>query len=161
MPSLMRCLAVISGVLLLGGCAPQTRFAWNNYDTTLYGHYKNPEQNEEFVEALKKIVAEAEAAKQVPPGIYAEYGYLLYEQGNNPMAISYLQKEADMWPESRAFMTKMIANIQKTKKNKDDKPRPAAVDDKPRSAVAGTEPNSAVAGTEPKQTDAARTEVSK
>jgi len=52
----------------------------------------------------------------VPPGIYAEYGFLMYEQGNSLQAIQYYQKEADKWPESRAFMTKMINTAQKRSK---------------------------------------------
>jgi hypothetical protein len=142
MPALMKGFTVIVGVLLLGGCAAQSRYAWNKYDATLYEHYKNPAQTEAFTAALKEIVAESEAAGQVPPGIYAEYGYLLFEQGNSQMAVLYLEKEAALWPESRTFMTKIIANIHKVTKPKDDQAKPAP------------------SASDARQLDAGRTEVS-
>ena len=112
----MKLLAKYSAVLMLFslcGCVPKTQYAWNNYDSKLYNHYKDPSQKEEFSQALKETVEEAESSKSVPPGIYAEYGFLMYEQGNSLQAIQYYQKEADKWPESRAFMTKMINTAQK------------------------------------------------
>jgi hypothetical protein len=138
-----RLFSVVLVILFLAGCAAQPRYTWCKYDCLLYDHYKNPVQNEEFIEALKEAVLKGEAAGQVPPGIYAEYGYVLYEQGNNPLAIQYFQKEADKWPESRVFMAKMITNVQKGKKIKDDKSKPAPT------------------GTETKQTETPSTEVSK
>jgi hypothetical protein len=92
------------------GCGAHTRYNWCNYDTTLYKHYKNPAERENFVQSLKEILDNAEPEGKVPPGIYAEYGFVMYEQGNNQQAVLYFQKEADKWPESRAFMTKLIAN---------------------------------------------------
>jgi len=109
-------IAAFTLLLPLCGCVAQTQYAWNNYDTTLYSHYKDPSQKEEFAQALKETVEEAESSNRVPPGIYAEYGFLMYEQGNSLQAIQYYQKEADKWPESRAFMTKMINTAQKRSK---------------------------------------------
>lgn len=108
--------AVLTLLFSLCGCVPQTQYAWNNYDSKLYNHYKDPSQKEEFSQALKETVEEAESSNRVPPGIYAEYGFLMYEQGNSLQAIQYYQKEADKWPESRAFMTKMINTAQKRSK---------------------------------------------
>jgi len=138
-----RVFAFILAVLLLAGCAAQPRYTWCKYDCLLYDHYKNPEQNAEFIEALKEAVLEGEAAGQVPPGIYAEYGYALYEQGNNPLAIQYFQKESEKWPESRVFMAKMITNVQNGKKIKDNKSKSIPV------------------GSETKQHETPPTEVSK
>ena len=103
-------------LLPLCGCVAQTQYSWNNYDKKLYNHYKDPSQKEDFAQALKETVEEAESSNRVPPGIYAEYGFLMYEQGNSLQAIQYYQKEADKWPESRAFMTKMINTAQKRSK---------------------------------------------
>ena len=60
--------------------------------------------------SLKTIILAAQQeGKTVPPGIYAEYGYALYEEGNAPEAIKYFERERDTWPESRVFMEKLIA----------------------------------------------------
>jgi hypothetical protein len=83
----------------------------------LYKYYKDPSNKEEFIQSLKEILDDAESVGKVPPGIYAEYGYVMYEQGNNQQAVMYFQKEADKWPESRFFMTKLIANTNNRAKN--------------------------------------------
>ncbi len=123
-----RFFAAVLGLVFLAGCGPQTRYTWCNYNSALYDHYKNPAQYEEFVEALKEAVMKAESAGKVPPGLYAEYGYVLYEHGNNQQAVQYFQKEADKWPESRAFMAKMINNVQKGTKKKESKAETPKID---------------------------------
>jgi hypothetical protein len=111
------------GLVLLTGCT-HTRYEWNNYDTTLYDYYKEPAQVEQYAEALQQTVIEAESEQKVPPGIYAEYGYVLFVQGYNTEAIEYFQKESDKWPESRVLMTKMVANAQERFKKQGDKAKP-------------------------------------
>jgi hypothetical protein len=53
--------------------------------------------------------------------MYAEYGYALYEQGKITEAVVYFQKESDKWPESKVFMSKVIAIAQKRAKKPDEK----------------------------------------
>ena len=104
-------LVQIVALLFLGGCATQ-KYVWDGYDNTLYAYYKDPAGREKFVEKLKETILKAEQVGKVPPGIYAEYGYTLYEDKNFLEAINYFQKEHDLWPESRFFMEKMIKNAQ-------------------------------------------------
>lgn len=96
-------------VILISGCAPKM-YKWNGYDDALYKYYKNPNEREAFVNKINSIITEGEKADLVPPGVYAEYGYLHYEEGKYAEAIKYFQKEYDKWPESRIFMQKMIRN---------------------------------------------------
>jgi hypothetical protein len=100
----------------LQGCAASTYYAWGGYDEALYAHYKNPQEREAFVANLKKVLLAAEQeGRRVPPGINAEYGYALYEEGQYVEAVVYFQKERDQWPESRVLMEKMIRNAQRQK----------------------------------------------
>jgi hypothetical protein len=98
---------------MLAGCGGHTLYEWRGYENKLYDHYKNPAQQQEFTEAMKEVVLGAEAEGRVPPGIYAEYGFLLFEQGNSAAAIQYYKKEAARWPESEMLMEKMIAVAEK------------------------------------------------
>lgn len=91
------------------GCT-QSIYKWNGYDDAMYKFYKNPVEKEKFIEKLKNIIDSGEGTNTVPPGIYAEYGYLQYESSNYQEAIIYFQKEHDRWPESRIFISKMIRN---------------------------------------------------
>ena len=103
-------LSVIS-LFLLTGCA-SSKYTWSNYDDTLYAYYKHPADSEKFKEKLKAAVLQAEQTGKVPPGLYAEYGYMLYENHGYTDAITYFKKEHDLWPESQILMSKMIKNAE-------------------------------------------------
>lgn len=120
MTSATKYLCVLFLLFSLIGCVAQSRYNWSNYDTKMYKHYKTPAEREEFVQALKEVLDNAEQNGKVPPGIYAEYGFVMYEQGNNQQAILYFQKEANKWPESRVFMAKLITNANNRAKNQKD-----------------------------------------
>lgn len=104
-------------LVLLTGCT-STKYAWNNYDDKLYAYYKNPNDLEKFSAHLKETIAIGERQNTLPPGIYAEYGYLLYEMQNYSEAIVYFDKERTRFPESQLLMAKMINNSQKMLENR-------------------------------------------
>ncbi|MEN8135639.1 MAG: DUF4810 domain-containing protein [Thermodesulfobacteriota bacterium] len=104
---------VVFGLLVIVGCAPQTKYYWGGYDNKLYHHYKNPADYEKLVENLAELINQAEKVDKVPPGLYAEYGFALYEKGDLEESQIYFKKEHDKWPESQALMTKMISNAQR------------------------------------------------
>jgi len=56
-------------LLFTVGCAPNTRYTWNNYDSKLYQHYKNPSKYDQFIEQLKEVIEAGEKSGKVPPGI--------------------------------------------------------------------------------------------
>ena len=66
-----------------------------------------------FIKNLEQVIAKAEAKNKVPPGLYAEYGFVQYELENYSVAIDYFNREKALWPESIPFMDKMIINAQK------------------------------------------------
>lgn len=104
----MKRLVLIGFALALVGCTPKTKYAWHDYDNNLYQFYKNPANLDEFIEHLQEVIEEGESEGKVPPGIYAEYGFALYEKGKFDEAAKYFKLENDKWPESRTLMTKMI-----------------------------------------------------
>jgi hypothetical protein len=102
-------IAVVVVAMATGCTTTRTTYAWGNYDDALHSLYKNPGKHQEYVAALKTNILESERkGYTTPPGIYAEYGYAMYEEGNAPEAVAYYRKEMAAWPESRTFMEKMI-----------------------------------------------------
>lgn len=100
-----------AATLAASGCAPGTMYYWNGYDTALYHHYRNPQDREAFVEALRTTVLEAdERGLRTPPGVSAELGYALYEEGRAQDAIPWFERERGQWPESQLLMEKIIRN---------------------------------------------------
>ena len=105
------------------GCAPRTAYLWGDYDSVLYANYANPQNSERYLERLGQIVQKAEVEKdRMPPGLYAEYGYALFEAGRLDEAITYYKREREEWEESRVFMDKMIRNTQRLKENRPGPP---------------------------------------
>ena len=111
-------LAICFCLSFLIGCT-NTMYTWDGYDQNLYDHYKNPVDHENFMEKLKNVIASGESSGKVPPGIYAEYGFALYEKQSYSEAIGYFRKEQDKWPESKTLMAKMISNSEKGQQKKD------------------------------------------
>jgi hypothetical protein len=86
-------------------------YYWNGYDVALYQHYRSPQDRESFVAALVTTVRQADdRGLRVPPGVSAELGYALYEEGRTQEAVPWFERERREWPESQVLMDKMIRN---------------------------------------------------
>ncbi len=64
-------------------------YEWGSYEKSLYNYYKHPDEAGVFTEKLAQTLAKAETLKKPPPGLYAEYGYLLLQQGRESEAVEY------------------------------------------------------------------------
>lgn len=95
---------------LLAGCVTNhQRYDWGTYDPSLYTYYKDPTKEAALAESLAAIISTADSHHAlVPPGIYAEYGYLQLQEGKNSMAVDLFKQEEAHWPESKVFMDRMI-----------------------------------------------------
>lgn len=97
---------------MLGACSGKpTLYEWNGYQAQLLNHYQNPEEVREFADALAGDIEAAEAQDKVPPGLYAEYGYVLLQLGDSGNAVEWFAKERDTWPESAFLMDKVISRL--------------------------------------------------
>jgi hypothetical protein len=103
-------IAVACFGLALCGCVTNNyTYDWGDYDPSLYAYYKNPAKVGQFSDSLAAIIKSGDSqGVKVPPGIYAEYGYLKLQQGKNGEAIGLFQQEEKHWPESKVFMERMI-----------------------------------------------------
>jgi hypothetical protein len=102
-------LPLIAGV----ACAPpspRSLYDWAGYDTSLYKLMKSPADIDAYGLALKKAIDRNPDGRRVAPGIYAEYGYVLFATGHKPEAADFFAKEKTRWPESARIMDRMIAN---------------------------------------------------
>ncbi|MDA5193302.1 DUF4810 domain-containing protein [Govanella unica] len=98
-------------ILMLAACSTaKQKYAWGGYEGTLYNYYKNPTEAKRAAEAISKNITTAESkGLKVPPGLYAEYGYLQLELGAADQAIVSFEKEKAAWPESATLMNNMIS----------------------------------------------------
>jgi hypothetical protein len=95
---------------LLAGCVTNhQRYGWGTYDPSLYAYYKDPTKETALAESLAAVITTADSNHAlVPPGIYAEYGYLQLQEGKNLAAVELFKQEESHWPESKVFMDRMI-----------------------------------------------------
>lgn len=104
---------VSSGLIFSLGCATQKQlYYFGDYSQTLYKSAKD--QNDESLlkhkQELEEIISESEKRNLVvPPGIYAELGYLYLKANNANEAIAFFNKESEVYPESKYFMDRLIS----------------------------------------------------
>lgn len=97
-------------VVAMAGCQTASqKYDWGNYDPSLYAYYKDPTKVGELNSSLEAVIKDSESKRAVvPPGIYAEYGYLKLQQGKGQDAVQAFRQEEAHWPESKVFMEHMI-----------------------------------------------------
>lgn len=102
------CLAVL---LALTGCVTTApaKYSWGNYENSLYSYYKDSTKSGDYEAELVSVIRDSEAtAKPVAPGLYAEYGFLMLQEGKSKEAIAQFEKEKAKWPESTYLMNNLI-----------------------------------------------------
>ncbi len=109
-------------LLFMGGCAQKqtTLYNFGTYSNSYYA-YKQELTAEKSLE-LQKALEEAIAAEdkgtsgRVPPGMYANLGYLYLKNGNPQKAIESFQNEKMLYPESAHFMDRVIKKVESAEK---------------------------------------------
>lgn len=117
MPATTRLPALLM-LLTTTACAAPPLFHWGQYEESLYARHQDLSEQGQAVafKMLEVTIQEAEAAKsRVPPGVYADYGYLLFKQGKVEDAVVYFRKEAETYAESKYLMESIISRIQSKK----------------------------------------------
>ena len=109
---------LLVGIALVASGCVQTKYQWGGYEQALYDYYKTPAEIESYAEELADTIDDGEREGKVPPGIYAEFAYILMLQGDSKKAISFFEKEKKLWPESARFMDLMIKNAKSYKYKK-------------------------------------------
>jgi len=108
----LRCLTLFVAFAILAGCAKPSLYSWGDYDESLELRYEkeNPAQAEQV---LREQMTGYDASKRVPPGVCADYGFLLYRRGDLAGAVLFFEKERNAFPESAFLMNKLIERIKK------------------------------------------------
>lgn len=103
-------------VTLLASCtSTKSLYSWSKYDISSYDYLKNNDEksSQELIKNYQVIIAKQKGLRQVvPPGIYADYGFILLQSGKNEEGNAMLEKEIALYPESKIFIDRII-KIQK------------------------------------------------
>jgi hypothetical protein len=107
-------IAVVLALAAISGCAPSSIYDWGSYESSV-SHLYSPEPTAHAVKDRQQMIEEVrktiDGKKQVPPGKYAQIGYLCYLSGDTAAARQYFQHEKDAYPESAKFMDSLMGRL--------------------------------------------------
>lgn len=113
----------VLGAVLFSGCSQHNRALYNyeDYSDNYYAMKKNMSE-ESSLELQKSIELSIEnsqnsRSQRVPPGMYANLGYIYLKSSKPKEAVSYFIKEKSTYPESAYFMDRMINKIEAMQKD--------------------------------------------
>lgn len=114
---------MIKKFLLIGGCilalascsSTKNMYSWYNYEDVTYKYSKKStdELQVKLLEEYQKITQNQKGLRGVvPPGLYAEYGFLLYKTGKIDEGLSFLKEEVKLYPESEKYVSRIIKQLE-------------------------------------------------
>ncbi len=109
----------IATVLALGSCSSggvQSLYSWYDYEDAAYeyGKKNTDEMQVKLLEQYKKLTTTQKGLRGVvPPGTYAEYGYMLYKSGKKEEGLDFMKQEIKTYPESEKYISRIIKQLEK------------------------------------------------
>lgn len=105
-------------VLVLTSCStPSTQlYSWKGYNDAVYAYTKDSDEKsiENLLEVYQRLINKPEGSREIPPpGVCADYGYLLLQSGKTEEGKTLLLKETALYPESKKFIDRIIKRLEK------------------------------------------------
>jgi len=109
-----------AATLLISGCAddsPRQLYYWDDaYTGSVYEYLSEEGDAGAQIAALEESLQKAyQRAAKAPPGLHAHLGLLYLSQGNGAKFKAYVEKEAQLYPESRDYAMFLLNQNSKTK----------------------------------------------
>jgi len=101
---------------ILSSCTVQKPlYSWAKYETVSYNYLKNSDEKstQALIENYQKIIEKQTGSRKVPPpGVYADYGYVLLQGGKTAEGKIFLLKEIENYPESKIFIDRILKMLE-------------------------------------------------
>jgi hypothetical protein len=108
--------------LLISGCSgKKPMYEYSNYSESYYQLKQtgDAESTAKWKTSLEDSIEKSNAlAIRVPPGIYANLGYLYLKVSDTQKAISFFKMEKALYPESGVFMDNLIKKAELMKEGR-------------------------------------------
>ena len=115
-------LMTVLSLICLNGCATKisnSNLYWGDYSRTLYELKKNPSRetvNKHKGELRRIIDRSLELGLIPPPGLQAELGHMLFNEGEKGAALKLIRREVRDYPESKVLMKRIYKQIKEKRK---------------------------------------------
>ena len=104
-------------VIAMASCqTQQTLYSWYDSEDATYKYTKRGTEEmltNAMIQYEKVISKQKGLRKIVPPGVNAEYGYLLCKAGKKEEGLALLRAEIKTYPESEKFISRIIKQLEK------------------------------------------------
>ncbi len=108
---------IILATVLFTACSVQKPlYTWSNYTNSSYNYLKNSDEKstQELIESYQTIIEKQKGSRGVvPPGIYADYGFLLLQANKTAEGRAMLLQEIALYPESKVFIERILKMTEK------------------------------------------------
>lgn len=112
---------VVLAIAFLNGCSSTSGklplYNWGSYTQDTYNYIKQgEEENIETLLATYQWIFDNQTGtirETIPPGVCADYGYLLVRAGRVEGGKSFLKKEKELYPESARFVDSILRKIER------------------------------------------------
>lgn len=124
---MVRSVAVLVALAALGGCATQRGvYDWGGYPRSWSAYYleENTDAGRQAVEQTVVRLQQQGDTARVPPGLYADWGFVLYLRGDTERAVAAFEREAQLFPESAALMQRLVARVRQRAPGPPEAPKP-------------------------------------
>ena len=106
-------LIVLSISFMIGGCVTSKppMYEYGNYSESFYAMKRTPGEKSDgkWKSSLESIIEKSNAsAIRVPPGVFANLGYLYLKVNDTENAIKNFELEKKIYPEAEVFMNNLI-----------------------------------------------------
>ncbi|MBP3246420.1 MAG: DUF4810 domain-containing protein [Prevotella sp.] len=110
-------LLAVGCVIAFASCGTEkSLYSWYDSQDATYTYTKKgtEETLTKAMDQYKKVIEKQKGLrKSVPPGVNAEYGFLLYKAGKKEEGLALLKAEIKAYPESESFITRIIKQLEK------------------------------------------------
>ncbi len=111
MKSLTHILIVILAFAAFSCTTGKQLYNWRGYDDAVYAYTKTADEQstETLIQIYEKLINKPGGTRNAPPpGVCADYGYILIRKGEVAKGKELLIKETMLYPESKPFIDRII-----------------------------------------------------
>jgi len=103
-------------ITMFSSCAVKPLYSWGKYEAASYNYLKKSDEKstQQLIEAYEKIIKKQNGTRGVvPPGVYADYGFVLLQANKMDQGKAMLEKEIALYPESKIFIDRILKMTEK------------------------------------------------
>lgn len=108
-------LLLIAIMIATASCTvQQPLYNYTGYDDAIYQYTKNKDDKslDQLLKVYDELITKTGSRQVPPPGLYADYGFLLIQKGELIKGKELLKMEASLYPESSYFVGLILKRIE-------------------------------------------------